>query len=89
MKMFENFLKKKEVTKSPEDERKNALRLRIKELQKERDRINADERARTGNPFAGSEVRPATRQQQINQEIENLTREINGEEPLNFHGSIR
>jgi predicted nuclease with TOPRIM domain len=60
-----------------------ALRGRIKDLTRERERLAEAERTKPKDWG----VNP--RFEQINQEIENLNREIDGQPPLVFHGSER
>ena len=86
MNMFEKiqgYLGGKSEEKSPEEIRIEALRTRIKDLNKEREELSESER---GKPKDWG-VNP--RFEQINQEIENLNREIEGQPPLTFHGSKR
>jgi len=86
MSMFEKiqgYLGGKSEEKSHEELRIEALRGRIKDLTKERERLTDDEKSKPKDWG----VNP--RFEQINQEIENLNREIEGKPPLTFHGSKR
>jgi hypothetical protein len=91
MKFFEKLLGKPAEPLTPEQERERErtapLLARIKELEKERDRLNADERFLTGN-LGGGVPKPLSRQSQINQEIENLHLEIKKLPPLHFPNGV-
>ncbi len=80
---IQEYLGEKSKEKSPEEVRIEVLRGRIKDLTKERERLIEAERGKPKNWG----VNP--RFKQINQEIENLDREIEGKPPLIFHGSKR
>ncbi|OGF82142.1 hypothetical protein A2924_00440 [Candidatus Giovannonibacteria bacterium RIFCSPLOWO2_01_FULL_44_16] len=72
-----------EEEKSPEQKRIESLEARLADLAKERNRVINDNKSR---PESWG-VDP--RLEQINQEAENIRREIDGKPPLVFHGSQR
>lgn len=84
--MFEEFKQLfggEKLEKTPEELRVEGLRARLKELSKERNRIIENSRVLP----KGWGVNP--RLEQINQEAENIRREINNDAPLIFHGTER
>ena len=88
--MFEKFQRyfgekpqEESPEKTPQELRIEALRGRIKDLTEERTKIFENQRHAPNNWGADPRIK------QINQEIENLNREIKGEPPLIFHGSDR
>jgi hypothetical protein len=80
---IQRYLGKKPEEKSAEELRIEPLRGRIKALTEERERLTEQGRGRP------KDWGVSPRFEQINQEIENITREIDGQPPLIFHGSKR